>query len=226
MSFLLDPNRQATAAEGKRQGKAPIGLYTLSGNPCYPRPMSLLSWLPALRERLETACTTNGVPLGVAVGWIQVESGGRVGEMTSLGERGLFQLIPDEIEDLGLDAAKLSTDVDYSILGGMNLIKRCQKYLRSYAVNVDLGGELYWRLVKFVHSIGPGAARTIIRDASKASVLTTWDAFEAYCTQHDADYLSRLRHSPVKWCGLVDRVFLIGAPYGVESGIPADGIIR
>ena len=188
--------------------------------------MSPLSWLPALRDRLETACTASGVPLGVAVGWIEVESGGRIGEVTSLGERGLFQLIPDEIEDLGLNAAKLSTDVDYSIQSGMALIALCRKYLRAYAVTLNDGDELYWRLVKFVHSIGPGAARTIVREAAKAGALTDWDALKVYCQGRDSDYLQRLRHSPMKWIGLVDRMFTIGAPYGVDSSVPADGVIR
>ena len=179
--------------------------------------MAPLAWLPKLRPQLEAACAADGVPLGVVVGWIQVESGGRVSEMTALGERGLFQLIPDEIEDLGLDAIKLSSDVAYSILGGMALIKRCRRYLRSYGVDLPDGDELYWRLVKFVHSIGPGAARTVIREAARDGTLESWHALKAYCQARDADYLHRLRHSPMKWIGLVDRMFEIGRPFGVEN---------
>ena len=183
--------------------------------------MSVDQWLPNLRPALERGCAEFSVPLGVPVGWIQVESGGRIGEVTELDERGFFQLLPDESADLGLDHQRLSYDVEYSVRGGFLLIDRYRRILRNFTVQLQPlllnGSEFQWRLVKFCHGIGPGAARTISREASAANLFDTWPNFFAYCQRNDAMYLQRLKHSPFKWCSQIDKMFDIGRPYQIDS---------
>lgn len=169
------------------------------------------AWLPALRPRLEALCATWDVPLPVAAAWIQVESGGRIEETTSLDERGFFQLFPEESKDLAVDHSKLSTDVDYSLGAGFLLIGYHRRAVER-CCTVD--GELLWRLTKFSHSIGVGAATQIIRSASTSSALATWEDFGAYCHRNEAAYVQRFKHSPAKWLNLVDRMFELAAQVG------------
>ncbi len=184
--------------------------------------MSVDHWLPSLREQLESLRAAWTVPLGVPVGWIEVESGGRLGEVTSLDERGYFQLLPEESMDLGLNHARLSTDSAYSLSAGFKLIEYYRHQVTRICATVGAdgyvrtGSEYHWRLVKFAHSIGQGAARIILDDAVKFNSAISWDMLKSYALQHDADYTVRLKHSPAKWFALVDRMFSIGAPYGVE----------
>jgi hypothetical protein len=184
---------------------------------------SSLAWLPRIHGTIETLCTMYGVPYGVALGWIQVESGGRLGETTSLDERGYFQLMPDESKEIGVDHQRLSTDSDYSLEAGFKLIAYYAKVVRSRTrscnVNVMDGSEFFWRLVKLGHSMGGGSLSMILRDAATANAATDWNAFSSFLRAHDGDYLHRLKHSPVKWLGLIDRMFAIGRPYGVDRSV-------
>ncbi len=186
---------------------------------------SSLAWLPRIHGTIEKLCATYGVPYGVALGWIQVESGGRLGETTSLDERGYFQLLPDESTEIGVDHQRLSIDSDYSLEAGFKLINYYAKVVRFRArvCNVSLaeGSEFFWRLVKLGHSMGGGSLSVMLRDAAAANAASSWDSFSAFLRAHDADYLHRLKHSPVKWLSLIDRMFAIGRPYGVERAAAA-----
>lgn len=176
-----------------------------------------MKWFDTLRPKLETLSAAYGIPLGLPVGWIEEESGGNIRSTTSLDERGYFQLMPDESAQLHLDHKRLSYDIDYSLNAGYQLINMyCSKMDRWGIITLDKNTELYFRLCKFVHSIGEGAARVIISEASKASAMATWGDFKAYCHIKDGEYLHRFKHSPVKWIGMVDRVFSAGAPYGFD----------
>jgi len=184
-------------------------------------------WLPALRVKLEDLCLTHQVPLGVAVGWIERESGGRLGDVTDLDERGYFQILPDESKDLGLPAVdhkRLSTDSDFSLEIGFRLVRHYRKVVMGWEISgLDPGSETAWRFVKFAHSIGPGAAHRIVVDASsQAGMLGSWGLFSEYCRLNDGRYrLSKedggLGHSPAKWINFVNDVFVSGEPYGLDS---------
>jgi hypothetical protein len=178
-------------------------------------------WLPKLRPALESLCAAWGVPLGVAVGWIEAESGGRIDEVTSLGERGYFQLLPEESSDLGLQHVRLTSDSAYSLSAGFKLMTYYQRAVVRIVTGagcdyVRAGSEYQWRLVKLAHSMGQGALKVIFADAVKSNSVVSWDMLRSFAVQHETDYVSRLRHSPTKWFALVDRVFTTGAPFGVE----------
>ena len=76
----------------------------------------------ALLDKLRGLSQSTGIPLGLMVGWIAKESGGRLAVFsqpgkgdTSMDERGYWQLTPEESKTLGLDHARLSVDADYSL---------------------------------------------------------------------------------------------------------------
>lgn len=175
-----------------------------------------LEWLPPLRASLETFCLHYEVPLGLMVGWIECESGGRIGETTVYGEVGYAQLMPDEYEMLRLDPLKLSSDSDYSLDAGCILADHYRQIVDGWAVSaLEPGTATYWLLVKMAHSYGAGGARVIVKDAAGAGALGSWTDFLAFCTAHDADYQFRFRHSSLKWAKFVDRVRVIGEPFGL-----------
>lgn len=185
--------------------------------------MSVETWIPRYRFAIEQLCAAWGVPVGLAVGWIETESGGRIGEVTSLDERGLFQLMPDESKQLGIDHQRLSTDASYSLAAGMRLIDSYRNFVRRTCAQtgavVILGSEYEWRLVKLSHSMGMGSVKTILGEAVENSAAASWEALQAFALGRDADYLHRLHHAPSKWFPFVQRVFEIGAPYGTALPI-------
>lgn len=181
--------------------------------------MSSLKWLPALRDKLEQLCANWRVPLGVVVGWIEVESGGRVSETTKLREYGIFQIHPEESADLGFDHERIHHDAAYGLECGFRLVDHYRKvswrFLSDAGARLEQGSETHWRMAKFCHSIGSGAARACIAGAQlKAS---SWDRFAEYLRMNGDALYKRLRHDPRKWLALVDRCFVVGAPYSVDS---------
>jgi len=180
-----------------------------------------LGWLPPIRQALETLCAAHAVPLGVPVGWIEVESGGLMREVTTLDERGYFQLTPEESNLLGIDHQRQSYDSSYSMACGFKLMDYYRGRVAVICAGVGAvskpGTEFCWRLVKLAHSMGQGATRAILHDAQTVGACETWESLRAFAVQRNALYLHQLRHSTAKWFGLVDRVFDIGKPYGLEQ---------
>lgn len=179
------------------------------------------TWLPSIKSQLVELCSRWDVPLGIPIGWIQVESGGHLKEVTSLDERGYFQLIPEESQQLLLDHLRLSSDVSYSLEAGFRLMDYYRSRIRSIAHAVRTrylieGSEYQWRMIKFAHSIGQGAARIILSDAAQHNSDISWDMLKSYALQHEDYYMKRIRHSPAKWLTLVDTMITIGQPFGVE----------
>jgi hypothetical protein len=167
----------------------------------------------AIMGELRKAAAASGIPLGVLVGWIARESGGRIGEVTKLDERGLFQLMPSESKMLGVDHQRLSEDVPYSINAGLALIGHYMGDVDKLAVT-PRGSSYYWRLVKLMHTMGSKAATTIVNAAKTAGVANSWDTLEKYATANDSEFLHETKHSPVKWFPLVDKVYDTGEPFG------------
>ena len=184
----------------------------------------MLRWLDSVRPTLVALCAQHSVPLGVTVGWIEKESGGNIGEVTSLDERGFFQLMPDESRELGLDHDRLSSDVNYSLEAGLKLIDLYRKRVLAVASGRVLdflqspdAKEYLFRLVKFFHSIGAGAGRMIFDDAIALQAADSWAALSEFAIDRDEKYFAELKHRPSKWIAFVDEVFDIGAPYGIGA---------
>lgn len=179
-----------------------------------------------LLPQLKQASITSGVPLGLLIGWIAKESGGRLSDTTKLDERGYFQLMPDESKKLGLDHQRLSTDSDYSIAGGIKLIQDYAKKAEALAA-APIGTAYYWRLVKLLHTMGSGAVPKIIAGAKQVGATSSWDALEQHATSNEDRYLHETKHSPTKWFPLVDKVYDAGRPFGfgLDAGTPISSAV-
>jgi hypothetical protein len=177
--------------------------------------------IDAILDELKKASASSGIPLGLLVGWIAKESGGRLDEVTKLDERGLFQLMPAESKSLGLDHKRLSTDLNYSVNAGLLLIAKYMGDVDKLGVTPK-GTSYYWRLVKLAHTMGTGAMNKIVAAAEKSpdalvGNARTWNALERFALAHDKELLSATKHTPSKWFPFVDEVYEVGAPFGFGS---------
>lgn len=163
--------------------------------------------------QLTAAAVSAGLPLGLMVGWIAKESGGKLAETTKYDERGLFQLMPDESKTLGLDHQRLSTDLTYSINGGIALIGYYSGKVDKFGV-ASRGSAYFWLLTKLVHSMGDGAVQKIVKAARDAGMVSSWAALKSYALNNEAELLHETKHSPTKWFNFVDSVYKVGAPFG------------
>lgn len=167
----------------------------------------------AILDELKKAASSSGIPLGLLVGWIAKESGGRLDEVTKLGERGLFQLMPAESAALGVDHARLSTDLTYSINAGLMLIARYMGFIDKLNAAVK-GTAYYWLLVKLAHTMGEGATQKIVAAAKAAGDANSWKSLEAYALDHDTELLHLTKHRPSKWFPFIDALYAVGQPFG------------
>jgi hypothetical protein len=166
--------------------------------------------LPLLKRASDSA----SIPLGVLVGWIAKESGGRIDEVTKYGERGYFQIIPEEQTRIGYeDTDRLSSDPQYSINAGLALIG---VYMGAVdKLGLVRGTEFYWKMVKLMHSMGSGAVDKIWHAADTET--RTWQRFENFAESHEDEMKHLTKHSPTKWFAFVDKVADVGRPFGFGS---------
>lgn len=165
---------------------------------------------------LKQAAKTSGIPLGLLVGWIAKESGGKLSDTTSMDERGYFQLMPDESKALGLDHERLSTDPLYSINAGLLLIGKYMQTIASYAPSVSAGTYFFWLLVKLAHTQGAGDTKVLIDGARTAGALGNWPDFYNYGISGQA----HTKHSPAKWFPFLSSILNVGRPFGFGSDAP------
>ncbi len=115
----------------------------------------------------------------VLLGWINVESAGRLEGPTSICELGYFQLHPEESQALKLDHPRLRTDSDYSVWGGVQLVR--WKAAGAQHRGFPAGTDLFWRVAKWLHWL-PGVVDLFLKDMRSAGVdpNTGWNVIEQY----------------------------------------------
>ena len=128
------------------------------------------------------------IPLDFLLGWIATESGGFIDVTTSEKENGFFQIMPSESRMLKLDHVRLSTDPEYSVRSGIQLVRFYVNVVRTRYPWFPPGTELFWRMVDFQHAMGMGAAASLLSSMRKNNVPMTWEAIK----QHEVTYGPRL----------------------------------
>lgn len=165
--------------------------------------------------KLQEIARSTGIPLGLLVGWIAKESGGRLNDTTSLDERGYFQLMPDESRAIGVDHARLSTDSDYSLDAGVKLIRKYQSTVNAFdLLGAPAGSTYYWKLVKLAHSMGSGQTKKVVMAAKAAGQAGSWDQLERFALG-----LKINGPQPKKWFPFIDLIASIGAPFGFGNPV-------
>jgi N-acetylmuramoyl-L-alanine amidase len=149
------------------------------------------------------------IPLEFLLGWIAVESNGRIDVVTSLDERGFFQIHPAESRDARppLQHHRLSTDPDYSVQAGIQLVRHYAALARRRFPWIRAHSELFWRIVKLQHAMGSGLANTLMNQMRARGINPTWDAIKRY-ELTDGPRLHRLLAvKPGRFGRNVDHVF-------------------
>jgi hypothetical protein len=145
-------------------------------------PTSLNQLLPLLRRY------SGDIPVEYLLGWITVESGGKLGDLTKICERGYFQVHPEESQDLKLDHDRLSTDAAYSVEGGIKLVRLYAAGVKKLAGQLGLSqtGDLFWGLVKLRHWIPSAPVRILTQMRRDGAAVADWNSVRQYVNSKTA----------------------------------------
>lgn len=132
-------------------------------------------------EAMRLAVNEVEAPVDFLLGWIQVESDGNVGTISSINERGLFQIHPEEAKTLGLsdeDFSKVAKEPALSLQHGIRLVSyykaKAKKWLSQN--NTTLTGWDFWRYVKLYHALPVVAKELPVKVAAKLGrPARNWD---------------------------------------------------
>ena len=96
------------------------------------------------------------IPLEFLLGWVAIESDGCIDVITKppLDERGFFQISREESRMRRFDHDRLTTDPDYSVQAGIQLVRFYATLARARYPWAAPGSELFWRVVKLQHAMG------------------------------------------------------------------------
>lgn len=180
------------------------------------KPYSRVTSLTSEVDRIRHEMGATDIPLNMLMGWIQVESGGKLSSrgLESLDERGLFQVSRDEAQAIGEDHDKIGSDQDSSIRAGIKLARyhadRIDQILAKHPGMSGVftkGSELYWRLVMFSFSAGAGTADALVaRMQQSGEQFSNWDDVMKFAAANPSGF----KHSPIKWSYHVNRAFNLG----------------
>jgi LAS superfamily LD-carboxypeptidase LdcB len=160
------------------------------------------------------------IPLDFLLGWIDVESNGRIDVETSLRERGFFQIHPEESQDNRFDHERIGTDPEYSVQAGIALVRLYASLARKRFAWIPSGSELFWRVVKLQHAMGAGLTKQLFAAMQQRGMPpTSWEVIKAFEPTAGAQALHRLlRVEPGRFARNVDKVFARGRLRAAEVG--------
>jgi hypothetical protein len=159
------------------------------------------------------------IPLDFLLGWIAVESDGRLDTVTRLDERGYFQIHPDESRDRHFDHQRLTTDQEYSLRAGIENVRYYAGLARRRFPSIAPGSELFWRVVKLQHALGSPLTRRLLDGMTAAGIPLTWDEIRRYEISHGPQLHRLLRVQPLgRFARNVDAVFTRGRKLAAGLG--------
>ena len=159
------------------------------------------------------------IPLEFLLGWIAVESDARVDVVTSLDERGFFQIHPDESHDRHFDHARLTSDPDYSVQAGIQNVRYYANLARQRFPSIPAGSELFWRVVKLQHALGSPLTKRLLDGMRASGIPFTWEAIKQWEVTHGPQLHKLLRVEPLGRFGRnVDGVFTRGRQLTASLG--------
>lgn len=183
------------------------------------KPYSRVMNLTAEVDRIRREMGATDIPLSMLMGWIQVESGGRINDLTTSAgfrEAGLFQISEEEAKSIGADQDRILKDQDYAIRTGIELVRHhAAKLDQILAQNPKVqpyfsktaNPDLYWRLVMFGFSAGDGTLSKLVTNmANSGQEFKSWDDVMRYASYNPYGY----KHSPIKWTYHINRAFNLG----------------
>ena len=137
-----------------------------------------LIWLRQLIAELDKH--SGDIPRHFLLGWMAVESDGKVEAVTSRPERGYFQIDwpgGEAREQLGLtevEFRKLSTDRVFSIEKGVELVEKYRQFILKNFPQVPDRAELLWRLTKGRHAASASLS-DVLQGLLNSAAAITWD---------------------------------------------------
>jgi Transglycosylase SLT domain len=132
------------------------------------------------------------LPVDFLLAWMQIESDGIPGTVSSIGERGLYQIHPDEKAELlklsnaAWDAELSKTDATQQVIDGVKLanvyVNWAKKTLQQ--VGQTWNGQDFYKLVKLFHAASAVPKYTILGYYNRNGTgPQSWDDLENFAFQ-------------------------------------------
>jgi hypothetical protein len=133
------------------------------------------------------------VPLDFLLAWVDKESNGLPHVVSSIGERGLFQVHKDEVPYLKLSEAefqKLTKDTALALKTGVKQAKLYANFSKKFLaeVRVEWHGQDFWKLVKLHHAAFAMPRYTLLafkREHGRGPA--SWDELYKFATKMAAE---------------------------------------